>query len=71
MDKKSEMPQAKKYAETYGGTLVSGLPMVVMLGGILVCAFTGLRSPICYWSAGVISIMVGHTIDYNQWVITA
>ncbi|GAA6393750.1 Na+/H+ antiporter NhaC family protein [Clostridiales bacterium] len=62
MDKKSEMPQAKKYAETYGGTLVSGLPMVVMLGGILVCAFTGLRSPICYWSAGVISIMVGFFI---------
>lgn len=36
--------------------------MVVMLGGILVCAFTGLRSPICYWSAGVISIMVGFFI---------
>ncbi len=62
MSQKTGTPEEKKYAETYGNTLLSGLPMAVMLIGILVCAFTGLRSPICYWSAGVISIMVGFFI---------
>ena len=62
MGEKAGTTEKKKYAATYGGTFVSGLPMIVMLAGILVCAFTGLRSPICYWSAGVVSIIVGFFI---------
>lgn len=54
--------KTKKYAATYGGTLVALLPLIVMLAGILLCAFTGLRSPICYWSSGFVAILVGFFI---------
>lgn len=68
MSEKASVTEQKKYAETYGGAIVSSLPMIVMLVGIMVCAFTGLRSPVCYWSAGVISIIVGFFIykDKNE-----
>lgn len=52
----------KKFAETYGGPLISALPLLVMLVGILVCAFTGYRSPRCYWGVGVVSVTLGFFI---------
>ena len=52
----------KKFAETYGGPLISALPLLVMLVGILVCAFTGYRSPRCYCGVGVVSVTLGFFI---------
>ena len=53
------MKEKMKYACIYGHIAVGACPLVVMLLGILVCAFTGNRSPICYWSAGFLSIIAG------------
>lgn len=53
------MSHSDKYASIYGGKIVGGLPLIVMLIGILICAFTGNRSPLCYWSAGFVSVVVG------------
>lgn len=49
----------KEYAEIYGNKFVGTLPMIVMLAGIVTCALTGLRSPICYWACCFAAITVG------------
>ena len=50
------------YAEIYGNKVVGALPLFIMLAGILICAFTGNRSPICYWSAGFVALAAGFLI---------
>lgn len=62
MNTKRDSLQEKKYAETYGNNLMSMLPLITMFLGILLCAFTGNRTPRSYWSAGVVSILVGFFI---------
>lgn len=70
------MKKTEKYADIYGNKLVGALPLFVMLAGILICAFTGNRSPICYWSAGFVALICGFFIykdkaEFSSTVIEA
>lgn len=54
--------KSDNYAEIYGNKFVGALPLFILLAGILICAFTGNRSPICYWSAGFVALVSGFLI---------
>ncbi len=52
----------ENYAEIHGSKLIGAMPMFIMLAGILICAFTGNRAPICYWAAGFTALFAGFLI---------
>lgn len=64
------MKHSDTYAEIHGNKLVGALPLLVMLAGILICAFTGNRAPICYWSAGFVALVVGFLIYRDKGVFS-
>lgn len=64
------MKNSEKYAEIFGNKYLGALPLFVMLAGILTCAFTGNRSPICYWSAGFVAVVVGFLLYKDKEVFS-
>lgn len=54
-----------KYAETYGRIAGAVAPLIAMIAGMVLLSVLGMRSTINFWSAGVLTILVGF-ISYKD-----